>query len=85
MNKIFDKYLFKSAAKKGSLTAKRVLDIWRYMNIAMDAFKKSDCAGLVAALSEAIRLDHEIVEVPELFKSIIEVSLFNNKFWISSG
>lgn len=55
------------------------------MNIAMDAFKKSDCAGLVAALSEAIRLDHEIVEVPELFKSIIEVSLFNNKFWISSG
>lgn len=73
---IYCKYIIKEAAKKGSLTAKRHLDIWKFLNIAMDAFKKSDFAELVKALSDAIRLDHQIVEVSELFKPVIEVFLF---------
>uniref|UniRef100_A0A914YK98 Uncharacterized protein n=1 Tax=Panagrolaimus superbus TaxID=310955 RepID=A0A914YK98_9BILA len=62
----------KEAAAKGSITAQQHLNIWKYLNEAMEAFKKKDSTGLVAALSKAIHLDHQIVEIPDMFHSIIE-------------
>lgn len=41
----------------------------------MDAFKKHDNEALVAALAKALRLDHQVVEIPEVFHSVISVRL----------
>uniref|UniRef100_A0A914PVF7 Uncharacterized protein n=1 Tax=Panagrolaimus davidi TaxID=227884 RepID=A0A914PVF7_9BILA len=67
----YGKYV-EEAAKKGSLTAQRHMEMWKHIDDAMKAFKKNDSAGVVAALSKAIRLDQEIVKIPDLFKPIIE-------------
>uniref|UniRef100_A0A914Z897 Uncharacterized protein n=1 Tax=Panagrolaimus superbus TaxID=310955 RepID=A0A914Z897_9BILA len=61
------------AAKNGSIIAQRQLDIWVNLNIAMESFRNNDSARLFAALSKAIRLHHQLVEVPEIFKPIILV------------
>uniref|UniRef100_A0A915DTB7 Piwi domain-containing protein n=1 Tax=Ditylenchus dipsaci TaxID=166011 RepID=A0A915DTB7_9BILA len=47
-------------AKRGSVTATRVLKIWEHMQSAMTAFKNNDHAKLVAELSAAIHLDQQI-------------------------
>uniref|UniRef100_A0AC34GJE8 Uncharacterized protein n=1 Tax=Panagrolaimus sp. ES5 TaxID=591445 RepID=A0AC34GJE8_9BILA len=60
------------AARKGSIIAQQHLDIWKNINEAMEAFKKNDSAKLVSALSNAIHLDHQIVEIPDMFKTVIE-------------
>uniref|UniRef100_A0AC34F1E1 Uncharacterized protein n=1 Tax=Panagrolaimus sp. ES5 TaxID=591445 RepID=A0AC34F1E1_9BILA len=61
----------KEAAAKGSKTAQRHMEIWKNMNDAMEAFKKNNPAELVAALSKAIRLCYDTVDIPDLFKPVI--------------
>uniref|UniRef100_A0A914YWD7 Uncharacterized protein n=1 Tax=Panagrolaimus superbus TaxID=310955 RepID=A0A914YWD7_9BILA len=62
----------KRAAKNGSKTAEKVLNIWRHMDDAINAYEQNDATNLVAALSKAIRLDFETVQIPKLFKVLIE-------------
>uniref|UniRef100_A0A914R0R1 DZIP3-like HEPN domain-containing protein n=1 Tax=Panagrolaimus davidi TaxID=227884 RepID=A0A914R0R1_9BILA len=62
----------KESAKKGSTTAQRHLNIWENIELAMEAFKKNDSAGVVSGLATSIRLDHEITEVPEILFSVID-------------
>uniref|UniRef100_A0AC34G5P1 MYND-type domain-containing protein n=1 Tax=Panagrolaimus sp. ES5 TaxID=591445 RepID=A0AC34G5P1_9BILA len=62
----------KEAAYNGSATAQKHLDIWKSLTEAIKAFNKNDPAGLVAALSKAIHLDHQLVEIPEMFKPVIK-------------
>uniref|UniRef100_A0AC34GIY8 Uncharacterized protein n=1 Tax=Panagrolaimus sp. ES5 TaxID=591445 RepID=A0AC34GIY8_9BILA len=61
------------AASKGSKMAQKLLQIWKHMNDAMEAFKAKNYAKVVEALSQAIFIDHQIVEIPELFIPCIEV------------
>uniref|UniRef100_A0A914YSU1 DZIP3-like HEPN domain-containing protein n=1 Tax=Panagrolaimus superbus TaxID=310955 RepID=A0A914YSU1_9BILA len=61
----------KEAAKKGSKIAQRHLDIWNNLNTSMNAFKKNDYEALVAALANAIRLDFQVVKIPEMFHRVI--------------
>uniref|UniRef100_A0A914YUI4 MYND-type domain-containing protein n=1 Tax=Panagrolaimus superbus TaxID=310955 RepID=A0A914YUI4_9BILA len=62
----------KEAAYKGSDTAKKHLDIWKNLTESIKAFNSNNPAGLVAALSKAIHLDHQLVEIPNLFKPVIK-------------
>uniref|UniRef100_A0A914Y708 CCR4-NOT transcription complex subunit 11 n=1 Tax=Panagrolaimus superbus TaxID=310955 RepID=A0A914Y708_9BILA len=68
----------REAASKGSKMAQNLIEIWNHMNFAMEAFKKKNYALLVQELSQAIFIDHQIVEVPEMFipciKEMIEVN-----------
>uniref|UniRef100_A0A914XWD2 Uncharacterized protein n=1 Tax=Panagrolaimus superbus TaxID=310955 RepID=A0A914XWD2_9BILA len=57
----------REAASKGSKMAQNLIEIWNHMNFAMEAFKKKNYALLVQELSHAIFIDHQIVEVPEMF------------------
>uniref|UniRef100_A0AC35FV43 Uncharacterized protein n=1 Tax=Panagrolaimus sp. PS1159 TaxID=55785 RepID=A0AC35FV43_9BILA len=59
------------AAAKGSKTAQRHINIWKNLNDSMIAFKKNDSAELVTALSKAIRLGSDIVDIPPSFKPLI--------------
>uniref|UniRef100_A0AC35F4P5 Uncharacterized protein n=1 Tax=Panagrolaimus sp. PS1159 TaxID=55785 RepID=A0AC35F4P5_9BILA len=67
----FGKYV-EYAAKKGSKTAQVHMEIWKYMNEALEAFKKNDSAKVVQALSKAIRLNPQIVQIPNLYIRMIE-------------
>uniref|UniRef100_A0A914PSV5 MYND-type domain-containing protein n=1 Tax=Panagrolaimus davidi TaxID=227884 RepID=A0A914PSV5_9BILA len=60
------------AAENGSLTAKQHLEIWTYLAETWKAFKEEDNFLLVSSLSKPIHLDHEIIEIPELFYSVIK-------------
>uniref|UniRef100_A0AC34F8N3 DZIP3-like HEPN domain-containing protein n=1 Tax=Panagrolaimus sp. ES5 TaxID=591445 RepID=A0AC34F8N3_9BILA len=62
----------KEAAKAGSVTAQRHLDIWKCLNIATDCYKRNNAAGVVEALAKAIRLHSEIVKIADFFKPVIE-------------
>jgi len=44
----------------------------------MDAYKKGDHAKLVQQMATALRLHHELVNVPELFRPIIDKRLKEN-------
>uniref|UniRef100_A0A914Y0I0 MYND-type domain-containing protein n=1 Tax=Panagrolaimus superbus TaxID=310955 RepID=A0A914Y0I0_9BILA len=61
----------KEAVKNGSITAQRMLDIYQNQDFAMEAFKKNDSEKVVAALSKAIRINPEIVKVPDLLNHVI--------------
>ena len=61
-----------AAAANGSKTAKEVLTIWSCMQKAMANFKQSENGKMVAELAKAIRLDHQIVEIPELLTSVLK-------------
>lgn len=61
-----------AAAANGSKTAKEVLTIWNCMQKAMENFKQSENSKMVAELAKAIRLDHQIVEIPELLTSVLK-------------
>uniref|UniRef100_A0A914Q1N3 Uncharacterized protein n=1 Tax=Panagrolaimus davidi TaxID=227884 RepID=A0A914Q1N3_9BILA len=71
----FGKYI-EEAAKNGSVTAQKHMEIWKNLVVAFEAFEKNDSGGLVCALSKAIRLHPKVVEVPELFIHFIEVEHF---------
>uniref|UniRef100_A0AC34FC12 MYND-type domain-containing protein n=1 Tax=Panagrolaimus sp. ES5 TaxID=591445 RepID=A0AC34FC12_9BILA len=60
------------AAKRGSITAQKHLEIWENLENALLAFWKNDSAKLIAALSKAIQLNSEIVKVPILYFPLIE-------------
>uniref|UniRef100_A0AC34FIM6 Uncharacterized protein n=1 Tax=Panagrolaimus sp. ES5 TaxID=591445 RepID=A0AC34FIM6_9BILA len=62
----------KEAAKKGSITAKQHLEIWKNLNNAMEAFKRKDFDKLVSSLSKAIRMQTQIVNVNELFMPVLQ-------------
>uniref|UniRef100_A0A915D3P9 DZIP3-like HEPN domain-containing protein n=1 Tax=Ditylenchus dipsaci TaxID=166011 RepID=A0A915D3P9_9BILA len=65
-------------AKRGSVTANRVLKIWQHMKSAMTAFKNHDHATLVAELSAAIHLDQQNVKIPELFHGAIDERMISH-------
>uniref|UniRef100_A0AC35EUM8 MYND-type domain-containing protein n=1 Tax=Panagrolaimus sp. PS1159 TaxID=55785 RepID=A0AC35EUM8_9BILA len=67
-------YTFKQdyAAKKGSVTAQKHMEIWKHLENAMEAFKKKDFDKLVSCVSKAIRMDVQIVSVNELFMPMIK-------------
>uniref|UniRef100_A0AC35FRV4 MYND-type domain-containing protein n=1 Tax=Panagrolaimus sp. PS1159 TaxID=55785 RepID=A0AC35FRV4_9BILA len=67
----YGKYI-EEAAKNGSITAQKHMETWKYLDDAMEAFKKNDPEKLVKALANAIRLNPPIVGIPELFDPIIE-------------
>uniref|UniRef100_A0AC34GN69 MYND-type domain-containing protein n=1 Tax=Panagrolaimus sp. ES5 TaxID=591445 RepID=A0AC34GN69_9BILA len=60
------------AAKKGSFTAQRHMKMWKNLDDAIIAFEKDDFAEVVAALSRAIHLDHQIFKIPDFMKPFIE-------------
>uniref|UniRef100_A0A915DTW0 Uncharacterized protein n=1 Tax=Ditylenchus dipsaci TaxID=166011 RepID=A0A915DTW0_9BILA len=60
------------AAKKGSVTAGRILTIWRCMQEAMMAFKNDDNRKVLSQLAIAIRLDQQNVKIPQIFYEMIE-------------
>uniref|UniRef100_A0AC34F9Z3 MYND-type domain-containing protein n=1 Tax=Panagrolaimus sp. ES5 TaxID=591445 RepID=A0AC34F9Z3_9BILA len=72
LNKQQYKKEVKEAARKGSTTAQRIVDIWKNLDDAMEAFKSNDSDGIITFLSKAIRIDPQIVNIPELFNSVIE-------------
>uniref|UniRef100_A0AC34F8H9 Uncharacterized protein n=1 Tax=Panagrolaimus sp. ES5 TaxID=591445 RepID=A0AC34F8H9_9BILA len=55
-----------NAAKNGSIIAKRQLEIWKNLHIAMEAFKQNNPEKLICSLSKAIRLDHQIMHPQNL-------------------
>ena len=61
-----------AAAANGSKTAKEVLTIWSCMQKTLAYFKQSENSKMVAELAKAIRLDHQIVEIPELLTSVLK-------------
>uniref|UniRef100_A0AC35FC38 MYND-type domain-containing protein n=1 Tax=Panagrolaimus sp. PS1159 TaxID=55785 RepID=A0AC35FC38_9BILA len=67
----YGKYI-EEAAKNGSVTAQKHMEIWKNLVVALEAFEKNDSGGLVCALSKAIRLHPKVVEVPKLFTQFIE-------------
>ncbi|KAI1699557.1 sel1 repeat domain-containing protein [Ditylenchus destructor] len=61
-----------AAIKRGSATAAHIQTIWKCMNSAMEAFKERDHAKLVRELAKAIRLNYDIVTIPELFADVLK-------------
>uniref|UniRef100_A0AC35GYP0 MYND-type domain-containing protein n=1 Tax=Panagrolaimus sp. PS1159 TaxID=55785 RepID=A0AC35GYP0_9BILA len=68
----------KQAAKKGSVIAQRHSDIWKYLYLATEALSKNDSASVMVALANAIRLDHELAKVSEIFYPLIEDQMKTN-------
>uniref|UniRef100_A0A914R8V8 MYND-type domain-containing protein n=1 Tax=Panagrolaimus davidi TaxID=227884 RepID=A0A914R8V8_9BILA len=65
------------AALKGSSTAKKHMEIFENLIIALESFKKNNSEEFVKAMSKAIRLNPDIVGIPEIYMSLVEERIKN--------